>query len=119
MLAARVARHPVDLLDRDEDPVAGRERELEVVALLALLAAPEHLLVARDAVVDVDDDVAGREALEEVARDDAAHRLGSPHADGAEQLAVRDQGEAVGAALEAAVEAALDEGDGARRRAPR
>ena len=93
--------------------------QLEVVALLARLAAPEHLLVARDAVVDVDDDVAGRQALEDVARDDPAHRLGPPDADGAEQLAVGDQREAVRAALEAAVEAALDEGDGAGRRRPR
>ena len=116
VLPARVAADAVDLLDRDEDPVAGRERELEVVALLARLAAPQHLLVACDAVVDVDDDVAGREALEEVAGDDAAHRLGAPDPDRAEQLAVRDEGEAVGAALEAAVEAPLDQGDGAGRR---
>ena len=57
-LAARVARDPRDLLDRDVDPVAARERQLEVVALLAVAAAPEHLLVAGDAVVDVDDEVA-------------------------------------------------------------
>ena len=80
-LAARVARDAVDLLDRDEDPVDARERQLEVVALLAGLAAPEHLLVARDAVVDVDDEVAGRQPLEDVARDDPAHRLGPPDAD--------------------------------------
>ena len=34
-LAAGVARDPVDLLDRHEDPVAAGERQLEVVALLA------------------------------------------------------------------------------------
>ena len=57
-LAAGIARDPADLLDRHEDPVAARERQLEVVAILAGAAAPEHLLVARDAVVDVDDEVA-------------------------------------------------------------
>src|SRR3954471_15559137 len=67
-------------------------------------------------MVDVDDHVPGREPLEQVARDDPSHRLGSPNPDAAEQLAIRDQGEAVGAALEPAVEAALDEGDRARRR---
>ncbi len=62
-LAARVAGDPPDLLDRDEDPVAARERQLEVVAVLARPAAPEHLLVAGDAVVDVDDQVARASAV--------------------------------------------------------
>ena len=74
-LAARVARDPADLLDRHEDPVAARERQLEVVAILARPAAPEHLLVAGDAVIDVDDEVAGRQPLEDVARHDPAERL--------------------------------------------
>ena len=97
--------------------VAG-EAQLEVVAVLALalVAAPEHPLVAGDAVIDVDDEVAGRQALEDVARDDPPHRLRPADADGPEQLAVRDEGKAVRAALEAAVEAALDERDRARRR---
>src|SRR4029450_4402050 len=60
-------------------------------------------------------DVAGRETLEEVARDDPSHGLGSPDPDRAKQLAIRDQRETIGAALEAAVEAALDQGDGAGR----
>jgi len=64
-----------------------------------------------DAVVDVDDEVAGREPLEDVARDDPAHRLGPADADGPEQLAVRDEDEAVGTASETVVEAALDERD--------
>ena len=79
LLAARVAGDPVDLLDRHEDPVAAGELQLQVVALLAGAAAPEHLLVARDAVVDVDDEVAGRQALEDVAR---ARPAGAPAADG-------------------------------------
>ena len=63
VLAARVARDPPDLLDRDEDPVLALERELEEVALVAVPgAAPEHPLVAGDAVIDVDDEVAGASA---------------------------------------------------------
>ena len=115
-LAARVAGDPADLLDRDEDPVAAGERQLEVVAVLAGAAAPEHLLVARHAVVDVDDEIARREALEDVARDDAPERLRPPDADRPEQLAIGDEREAVRATDEPAVEAALDQRDGARRR---
>ena len=75
MLAAGVAADPGDLLHRHVDPVAAGEAQLEVVALLAGAAAPEHLLVAGDAVVDVDDEVAGRQPLEDVARDDPPERL--------------------------------------------
>ena len=115
-LAAGVAADPADLLDRDEDPVAAGERQLEVVAILAGTAAAEHLLVARDAVIDVDDEVARRQALEDVARDDPPEGPRPADPDRPEQLAVGDEGEAVRAADEAAVEAALDERDGARRR---
>ena len=115
-LAARVAADPADLLDRHEDPVAAGERQLEVVAILAGAAAPEHLLVARDAVVDVDDEVARRQALEDVARDDPPERPRPADADGPEQLAIGDEGEPVRAADEAAVEAPLDERDRAGRR---
>ena len=115
-LAAGVAGDAVDLLDRHEDPVAGGEGELEVVALLAGAAPAQHPLVAGDAVVDVDDEVAGGEALEDVARDDPPERLRAADPHGPEELAVGDDDEAVGAAGEAAVEAAPDERDGARRR---
>ena len=115
-LAARVARDPGDLLDRDEDAVAAGERELEVVAVLPRPAASEHLLVARDAVVDVDDEVAGRQPLQDVARHDPAKRLGSPDPDRPEQLAVRDEDDAVRPADEPAVEAAADERDRPGRR---
>ena len=116
MLAARVAADPGDLLDRDVDPVAAGEAQLEVVALLAGAAAPEHLLVAGDAVVDVDDEVAGLEPLEDVPRDDAPEGLRPSDADRAEQLPIGDHDESVGAAGEAAVEAPLDQGDRAGRR---
>ena len=117
-LGTAVARDPGDLLDRDEDLVAGGEAQLEVVAILALafVAAAQHPLVAGDAVVDVDDEVARRKALEDVARHDPPHRLGPPDADGPEQLAVGDEGEAVGATLEAAVQAPFDDRDRAGRR---
>ena len=92
------------------------EADLEVVALLPRHPAPEHLLVAPDPVVDVDDEIARGEALEDVARHDAPERLGPPDADGPEQLAVGDDDEAVRAAGEPGVEAPRDEGDGAGRR---
>ena len=117
VLAARVARDAGDLLDRDEDPVAGRERQLEEVAVVAgPAAATKHLLVAGDAVVDVDDQVARAEPLEDVAWHDPPERLGSANADRAEQLPVGDDDETIGAAGEATVQAPLDEADRASRR---
>ena len=116
VLAARVAADPGDLLHRDVDPVAAGEAQLEVVTFLAGSAAPEHLLVAGDAVVDVDDEVARLEPLEDVARDHPPERLGPPNADRAEQLPVGDHHQAVGTAAEAAVQAALDQGHRAGRR---
>ena len=62
-------------------------------------------------MIDVDDEVARCQPLEEVARDDAAHGLRPADADAAEELPIGDEGEAVRTAGEAAVEAALDEGD--------
>ncbi len=115
-LAAGVAADPLDLLDRDEDPVAAGEAQLEVVALLPRPAASEHLLVAGDPVVDVDDEIAGREPLEDVPRDDPTHRLRTADPDGAEQLAVGDEGDPVRPADEPAVQAPVDEGDRAGRR---
>ena len=119
LLGAGVARDAGDLLDGDVDPVRAVERELQVVALLARRAAPQHPFVAGDAVVDVDDEVARRQPLQDVARDDASKRARPTDADGAEELAVRDEDEAVGPAGEAAVEAALDRGRRRRAAAPR
>ena len=121
MLGSAVARDPGDLLDRDEDLVCPGEAQLEVVAILAvgLVAAPEHPLVAGDAMIDVDDEIARHEALEDVARHDPAHRLWPANPDAPEQLAVRDERETVRAALEAAVQAPLDDRDRARRRGVR
>ena len=67
-------------------------------------------------MVDVDDEVARRQPVEDVARHDPAQRLWPPDADAAEQLAVRDEDEPVGPAGETAVEAPLDERDGAGQR---
>ena len=118
VLGAAVAGDTVDLLDRDEDLVGAGEAQLEVVTVLAvgLVAAPEHPLVAGNAVVDVDDEISGRQPLEDVAGDDPAEGLGPPDPDGTEQLAVGHEDEAVRAALESAVEASLDERDGSGRR---
>ena len=64
----------------------------------------------------MDDEVARRQAFEDVARDDAPKCPRTTDADGPEELAVRDEGQPVRAAGEAAVEAAIDEGDGPGRR---
>ncbi len=109
VLAARVAADAIDLLDRQEDLVGAGEAQLQVVALLTGGAAPEHPLIAGDAVVDVDDEIALGQPLQDVARNDASEGLGAANADGAEQLAVRDEHEAVGAAGEATVQAAADQ----------
>ena len=58
----------------------------------------------------------GCQPLEDVARDDPAHGLGTTDPDRAEELPVGDEGDAVRAADEAAVEAALDQRDGPGRR---
>src|SRR5439155_7099261 len=97
MLGAREAADPPDLLDRQGDPIGPREDEVEVVPLegrsgqgvaAAVGAsphrAPDDAVVARDAVVDVDDDVARRQALEDVTRDDAAQRSRAADAHGPE-----------------------------------
>ncbi len=115
-LAAGVARDPADLLDRHEDPVTAGERQLEVVALLARPAAPQHLLVPRDAMIDVDDEIARRQPFEDVARHDPPQGLRSANADRAEELAVGDEGDAVRAATEPAVQAPADERDRTGRR---
>ena len=117
LVATGVARHPPDLLDRNEDAVAARERQLEEVSFVAGRGrAPQHLLEAGDAVVDVDHEVAGGQPFEDVARHDPPHRLRPADPDIPEQLAVGDERDALGAADEAAVEAALDDRDRARRR---
>jgi hypothetical protein len=116
VLGARVARQPVDLLDGDEHPIDTGERELEIVALLACRTALEHPLVARDPMIDVDDEIARDQPLEDVARDDPPKGARPPDAHRAEELAVGDEDKSVGAAGEAAVEAALDQRDRSRRR---
>ena len=89
------------------------EAQLQIVALFAAGAAAQHPLVAGDAVVDVDDEVARGQPVQDVAGHDAAHGPGPPNPDGAEELAVGDQDEPVGTSGEAAVEAPTDERSGA------
>ena len=81
-----------------------------------MVPATEHPLVARDTVIDVDDEVSRSQALEDVARDDAPHGLRTADADAPEELAIGDEHEPVRPAGESAVEAPLDEGNGAGRR---
>ena len=114
MVTTRIAGDAFDLLDRDPDAASFGEVQLEVVALLAAARrqrlAADEALVACDAMVDMDHHVTGLESLQQVARHDPSHGLGSTHADGPEQLPVGDHDEAVGAPTEAPVEAAIDEG---------
>ena len=113
--SARVATDSSDLLDRHEDPIAAGERQLQVIAVLTGAATSEHLLVASDAMVDVDDEIARGQALQDVTRHDPPEGLRPADTDRAEQLAVRDEGETIRAADETAVEAAFDERHGAGR----
>ena len=64
----------------------------------------------------MDDEVAGRQPLEDVARHDAPERPRPADPDGPEQLAIRDEGQPVRSAGEPAVQAAVDDRDGAGRR---
>jgi hypothetical protein len=116
VLAARVAADAVDLLHGQEDLVCAGEAQLQVVALIAGGAAAKHPLVAGDAVIDVDDEVALGQPLQNVARHDPAKRLGPPDANGAEQLAISHEHQAIRAFGETAVEAAPDESPSALRR---
>ena len=97
VLAARVARDALDLLDRHPDAAALGEVQLQEVALLVAVAAgvaPHQARVARDAVVDVDDEVARLEPLQQVLGHDAPEDARPTDADGAEQLAVGDEDDA-------------------------
>ena len=119
VLAAGVARDALDLLDRHPDAAALGEVQLEEVALLVAVAAgvaPSHARVARDAVVDVDDQVARLQALQQVLGHDPTKNARPTNTHGAEELAIGDQHDAFRAAGKARVEAALDQREAARRR---
>ena len=121
-LPTGIATDPPDLLDWHEDPIAAGERQLQVIAVLAGAAPAKHLLIASDAMIDMDDEIARGQALQDVPRHDPPEGLRPADPDRAEQFAVGDEGETVRAADEAAVEAALDERDragGRRLRHPR
>ncbi len=60
-------------------------------------------------MVDVDDHVAGLQALEQVAWHHPPHGPRAAHTHRPEELAVGDELDAIGAPGEAAIEAALDE----------
>ena len=67
-------------------------------------------------MIDMDDEVAGRQPLEDVPRDDPAKSAWPPDTDRPEQLPVGDEGESVRTTDETAVEAPIDERDRAGRR---
>ena len=94
-LAAEVLLHAVEVFDGHEEAIAFCVLELEVFAMRAIRLDQAHALEARDAVVDVHDQLVGREVQGEL----ACHVLGAgarastarraPNA--AEELGVRDQ----------------------------
>ena len=91
--------------------------QLEEVALLGAVAtgrAPDQAGVAGDAVVDVDDQVARLEPLEDVLGGRPTKSARPTDTDGPEKLTVGDHDGLIRAAGEAAVEAAIDQ----RRRRP-
>jgi hypothetical protein len=116
VLATRVARDPVDLFNRQENPVRAFEAELQVVArrVRAAHGTPHHAAVAGDAVIDMDHQVARHQPFQEVARHDPPKGPRTAHADAAEKLPVGEDDQAVRPVLETAVEAALDQRHRAR-----
>ena len=119
VLAAGVARDALDLLDRDPHPAVLGEVQLQEVALLVAVAARRssgHAVVAADAVVDVDDQVARLEPLQQILWYDPAEHPRPAYADGAEELAIRDEDDAVRTAGEARIQAAVDQRQPAGRR---
>ena len=118
IIATGIARDAFDLLDRHPHAATFAEVQLEEVALLATAAAggsPHEPGIPRHAVVNVDDDIASFESLEQVTWHHPPHGLWSPHANRAEQFAVGDEGQAVGPTAEATVEAAFEQPETTRR----
>src|SRR5205823_4540596 len=64
--AAQVLLHAVEVFDRHEEPVTLGVLELEVLAVSALRLDQAHAFEAGDAVVDVDDQLVGREVEREL-----------------------------------------------------
>ncbi len=116
MVATGIAGDALDLFDRYPHATLLSEVQFQEVTLLgaASCGRPAHeAVVARDAVIDVDDGIPGLEALQQVTGHDAAHGPRPAHPHGAEELTVGDEFEPVGATSEAAIEAAFDEGQAA------
>ena len=83
-----VARDAPDLVGWEEDLVRPGEVELEILLDVIAERALGHPDVPSDAVVDVDDVVAGLELADEVSSHHALATRQSPHARRAEELAV-------------------------------
>ena len=99
LLAAGVAADPADLLDRDEDPVAAGEPQLEIVALLARPrrgGASARSGRRRGRCGRPGRPVVSRSRMSRGTTRRSA--FGPPDADRAEQLAVGDHDKPVGAA---------------------
>ncbi len=86
--AADVFLNAVEVLDRHEQLVAICVLELHVLALLSVLAHQPHAGETPDAVVDVDDQVAGRELQVPGRRARPHHAAADPLAQSAEEVGV-------------------------------
>ena len=83
-----VAGDLVDLLDGDVDAIVAGIAELEVVAILVADRTADDAAEARDAVIGVDDEVAGLDLREELGAVGGATAEVAALLDEAEQLAV-------------------------------
>ena len=71
-LAAQILLDPVEVFHGHEQPVALRVLELEVLTMRAIRLDQPHPLESRDPVIDVNDELVGREVECEL----AGHVLG-------------------------------------------
>ena len=114
--ATRVAAYAADLVRRQEDLVLSGEVELQVLLDIAAVLALRHAGIAGDAVVDVDQQVAGLQLADQIASDDPLGRGQAPDAGRAEQFAIGQDHQAQRLVDETAGERAMDQADGAGRR---
>ena len=76
-LSAQILLHPVEVLDRDEEAVAFGVLELQVLPVRAVRLDEAHALEARDAVIDMNHELVGREVKREFARQVGGARPGA------------------------------------------
>ena len=108
---AGVAGDAPDLVGRQEDLVRPGEVELQVLLDVAAEGPLRHPGVPGNAMVDMDDVVAGRQLADEVARDDALPAGEATHPRRSEQLMVGEHQQPARFVRESAGQRAVDEAD--------